>query len=134
MGFLVVSSTVPENVEKKTTKPPVDEDDLKSNPFNGRSTEEIIQWAQDHLKHSGLSTDNLVLLDERTRQDDTCLLVSERELPDDKSDKWLMVRSDFESSIISLMTKETGVGGDDHLDTEYDGSDGVLRNRIKNRE
>lgn len=134
MGFLVVSSTVPENVEKKTTKPPVDENDLKSNPFNGRSTEEIIQWAQDHLKHSGLSTDNLVLLDERTRQDDTCLLVSERELPDDKSDKWLMVRSDFESSIISLMTKETGVGGDDHLDTEYDGSDGVLRNRIKNRE
>ncbi|CAK4034144.1 Hypothetical predicted protein [Lecanosticta acicola] len=138
MSFLMVSTRVPEDVDQHCTAPPVDGNGIEHNPFKDMSTEDLIEWAQKNLGRSGLSKDNMVILDDLTAQDETCILVSLKDLPDDElpdgMDKWIIIRSDFESSIISLMTKETGVGGDDHLDTDYEGSDGVLRNTIKNRE
>lgn len=137
MGYLMVSNEVPDQVDQHTTTPPIDKDALDSNPFQNMSTNEIIAWAEANLPHSGLSTDNMIILDGRTAEDETCILVSLRDLPDEELSsgfgKWKVVRSDFESSIISLMVKETGVGGDDHLDTDYEGSDGVLRTGVRDR-
>lgn len=137
MGYLIVSENVPDQVDQHTTETPVDRNALDENPFQHMSTNEIVAWAEEHLPRSGLSAENLIILDERSAEDETCTLVSLQDLPDDELPsgfgKWRIVRSDFESSIISLMVKETGVGGDDHLDTEYEGSDGVLRISVRDR-
>lgn len=137
MGYLMVSERIPDQVDQYTTKPPVDKDALDSNPFQNMSTNDIIAWAESNLPRSGLSAENIVMLDDRTAEDETCTLISLQDLPDDELPsglgKWKIVRSDFESSIISLMVKETGVGGDDHLDTDYEGSDGVLRISVRDR-
>lgn len=136
MGYLMVSNMVPDQVDQHTTKPPVDKNVLDENPFQHMTTIEIVAWAENNLRRSGLSADNMIILDDRTAGDETCILVSLLDLPDDELPsgfgKWKIVRSDFESSIISLTVKETGVGGDDHLDTDYEGSDGVLRIGVKN--
>lgn len=45
---------------------------------------------------------------------------------------WWLVRSDFESSLVSLMTIAMAVGGnDDHLDTDYEGFDGLMRVSVR---
>ena len=80
----MVSSTVPEDIDQKASKPPIGKDGLRHISSRGKSIGDIITWAQEHLKVSGLSVDNMVILDERTARDETCLLISLRDLPDDQ--------------------------------------------------
>lgn len=73
----------------------------------------------------------LVILD----QAETCLLVAAPDDPNvsmDDEGNWLRERSDFERSLASLMTTETGWGGNEYqLDTGYEGFDGVLRMAVR---
>jgi len=95
-------------------------------------TEEVFEWAKNQIGYqNGLSNEDIIILDEHTMQDDTCLLVASKEnLVVDEvlegDEKWTMVRSDFGSSIISLMTIETSCGGVELLETA---EDGVVRNQ-----
>lgn len=117
---------------------------IQRHPFLGKTSAEIIDWAQKHLlPESGLLNDQVIILDVRTAQDKTCLLLSLKwhyilELanrktipgPDEAPDAWIAIRSDFESSIVTIMTKAMGVGGDNHFEPlQEEGHDGVLRIR-----
>ena len=114
----------------KGTAPPISGDVLDNNPFLGWTASRLIKWAQEHLEGGGLSAHRFVILDKHTAEDDTCLLVAEG---DDSSisDNWCLVRSDFETSLVTLETIEMAVGGNEHLDTDYVGFDGVLRMSVK---
>ena len=111
---------------------PVDLALIQKLPFLGYDTDQIIAFARSHLHQSDISPTNMIILDERTNQDSTCLLLSHDQLSDDPRN-YVKARSDFESSIISLKTIETGCGGTDHLDTDYQGSDGILRISIRDK-
>jgi hypothetical protein len=78
MGFLITSDLVPDQVIEQGTVPPLDADILRDSLFAGCITEEVIAWAQENIKSGNLSTDNMVILDERTAHDNTCLLVTAR--------------------------------------------------------
>lgn len=114
------------------TQAPVDPALLTHLPFLGFSTDRIISFAQQYLDESPFSPKNMIILDERTNRDKTCLVIASDELSDNYPHDYLQVRSDFESSITSLMTIEMACGGtQDHLDTNYDGSDGILRISVR---
>lgn len=101
-------------------------------PFDGQTQQQIIDYAQSHLDGSDLSSRNLVILDTRSMIDLTCLLISLSEESEPFGPvKRQILRSDFESSLISLNAKEMGCAGDDMLETDYEGFDGILRGRIK---
>ncbi|KAH0445800.1 hypothetical protein KCU90_g144, partial [Aureobasidium melanogenum] len=86
-----------------------------------------------HLNNTDLSPTNLIILDDVTIQNDTCLLLWKDPLSDDPW-SYVQVRSDFESAIVVLKTIETGCGDTDtQLDTKYEGSDGVLRISVRDR-
>lgn len=141
---MVSSTTLPEVIEESATICPIDEQVLRNNPFLDKTATEVIDWAQSNL-HSecGLINDQVVILDDRTAQDKTCLLLSLKEHyiiefanceiipgPKEAPDAWIVIRSDFQSSIVTIMTKATGVGGDDHFEAlGGEGHDGVLRIR-----
>lgn len=140
----MTSTVLPEVTESSATICPIDEQALEDNPFIGKTSAEIIDWAQNHLPpESGLLNNQVIILDDRTTQDKTCLLLSLKwhyilELanrktipgPDEAPDAWIAIRSDFESSIVTIMTKAMGVGGDDHFGPlQEEGHDGVLRIR-----
>lgn len=131
MGYIMTSTTVPESLQAGTVGP-VDDNDLQSNPFVKWTTDQIISWAQRNLLRTDLSPRHMVILDQRTVEDATCLLVSHKDQANEDGE-WQIVRSDFETSIVSLMTKEMAVGGDEVLDTNYPGYDGVLRMEVKDR-
>lgn len=115
------------------TKAPVDDDMLKDWPFEGFSIQQVIYFAMQHLNDTDLSPTNLVILDDITNHDDTCLLLSKDTLSDDPRD-YVKVRSDFESAVVVLKTIETACGDADmQLDTQYPGSDGVLRISVRDR-
>lgn len=115
------------------TEAPVDDDLLKTWPFEGLSGELIIDFAIQHLNNTDLSPTNMIVLDGITNQDDTCLLLSKDALSDD-SQSYVQVRSDFESAVVALRSIETGCGdADSQLDTQYPGSDGVLRISVRDR-
>lgn len=115
------------------TEPPV-KDHLHQNwPFSGFQPSQVIDFALQHLDQTDLSPTNLIILDERSNEDSTCLLLSQNELSDDAHD-FMKVRSDFESAVIALKTIETGCGvADSQLWTGYPGSDGVLRISVQDR-
>lgn len=118
---------------KSRTEAPVDDNLLRTWPFEGCSAEEIIDFAIQHLDNTDLSPTNLVVLDACTNQDNTCLLLSKDSLIDDPQ-SYIQERSDFESAVVVLKTIETGCGdADSQLDTQYPGSDGVLRISVRDR-
>ena len=113
-------------IEARTTSP-VDERFTRHWPFIGFNTSQIIEYAMQHLDRTNLSPTNIVVLDERSNEDQTCIVLSQNVLSDDARD-YVQVRADFESAVIVLKTIETGCGGaDSQLDTNYAGFDGVLR-------
>lgn len=99
-------------------------------PFLGYSTQDVIQWAEQHpdrWKH-GITPFELVMLDLQTLEDDTCLLVTVKEgehARNPYNPERLMVRSDFKSSLITLNVKVQACGGDGHFEPSQ--VDRVLR-------
>ncbi|THW38446.1 hypothetical protein D6D21_07795, partial [Aureobasidium pullulans] len=93
----------------------------------------IIDFAIAEFNGSDLSPINLVILDERTNDYQTCLSLLKNEA-NEEAIEYVQVRSDFESAVVVLKTVETGcgdVGG--QLSTRYSGSDGVLRISMRDR-
>lgn len=131
----MVSKSVPETPGEGSsvpgTIPPISENALSANPFVGWTTTQVLGWAKERLKEGGLSNTNIVVLDQRTNEDYTCLVASKWDAPEEHDD-YLLTRSDFESSIVSLSAIEMGCGGRDMVDTDYEGSDGVLRIKVRN--
>lgn len=111
----------------------VDEDLLKDWPWEGSSVQQIIDFALQYLNNTDLSPTNMVVFDDITNQDDTCLILSKDPFSNDPR-TYVQVRSDFESAVVALKTIETGCGdADTQLDTNYEGSDGVLRISVRDR-
>lgn len=74
------STTLPEVIEESATICPINEQVLEGNPFLDKTIAEVIDWAQSHLHpESGLLNDQVIILDGRTAQDKTCLLLSLKE-------------------------------------------------------
>ncbi|CZT19462.1 uncharacterized protein RCC_05313 [Ramularia collo-cygni] len=132
----MTSNGLPKVPGESATTCPIDEQALKDNPFLNKTVAQVIDWAQTHLhpERSLLINDQAIILDDRTARDRTCLLVSAKEccrepIPGLKEapDAWIMIRSDFESSIVTIMAKATGVAGDDHFEPlRKEGHDGVV--------
>lgn len=134
-GFLMISTSIPTTeLPLPGTATPVNSNALDTNPFLDWTPDQILSWAEKNFKDTGLSNRNIVILDERTNDDYTCLLAAPWDFPDDHKDR-LLVRSDFESSVVSLMTIEMGCGGDDVVDADghYRREDGVLRMGVVHR-
>lgn len=73
----------------------------------------------------------MVILDQQTNKDSTCLLLSFNELDKDPHN-YMQVQVDFESAIVVLKTIEIGLGNaNSRLSMEYKGSDGVLRISVR---
>ena len=114
------------------TKPPVEGRLLLSWPFLGYSLNQIIDFARRRLHRTYLSPTNIIVLDQRSNEDMTCLLLSRIVSSGDARD-FVQTRSDFESSVVVLKTIEAGCGGTAQLDTDYIGCDGVLRISVRDR-
>lgn len=102
-------------------------------PFLDYTLDQIIDFAIAEFNGSDLSPINLVILDERTNDYQTCLSLLKNEA-NEEAIEYVQVRSDFESAVVVLKTVETGcgdVGG--QLSTRYSGSDGVLRISMRDR-
>jgi hypothetical protein len=125
MHTVDLSSLQPQTVS------PVPEALIRDWPFLDCTPEQIIDFALQHLHRSDFSPTNMIILDKRTNEDRTCLLLSRDHWEKDDPKAYMRVRSDFESSIVSLMTIQTGCGGTDHLDVDYEGNDGILRISVK---
>jgi hypothetical protein len=120
-------------VVKPRTEPPVEDRFLQSWPFLGFSPGQVIDFAQQRLHLSAFSPGNLIILDERSNQDATCLLLSRNVFGEHAYD-FVQTRADFESAVVALKTVEIGCGdADSQLSTEYPGSDGVLRISMQGR-
>ena len=116
------------------TEPPVANRVLLNWPFLGYSSDQVIEFARRRLHQTYLSPTNMIILDERSNQDMTCLLLSQDVLSEDDHD-FVQTRADFESAVVTLKTIETGCGGADcQLDTNYIGYDGVLRISVRDHE
>ncbi|RYN19423.1 hypothetical protein AA0115_g10775 [Alternaria tenuissima] len=99
-------------------------------PFLDWSAEDIIEWAAQHLdrQRDGIVPYELVILDQQTLKDKTCLLVTTKdgELSRNPGNPArIMVRSDFKSALATLNVKVQFCGGDGHFETTA--SDGVIR-------
>ena len=115
------------------TESPVEDRLLQNWPFLGFQPSQVVDFALRHLHQTDLSPTNMIILDERSNEDSTCLLLSRNELIDDAHD-FMQTRSDFESAVVTLKTIETGCGdADGQLSTIYPGSDGVLRIAVRDR-
>lgn len=102
-------------------------------PFLDYTLDQIIDFAIAEFNGSDLSPINLVILDERTNDYQTCLSLLKNEA-NEEAIEYVQVRSDFESAVVVLKTVETGcgdVGG--QSSTRYSGSDGVLRISMRDR-
>jgi hypothetical protein len=110
------------------TSAPLSED--PSTAFLNWSIEDIIGWAEEHLdrRKDGIVPYELVILDQQTLKDKTCLLVTVKdgELSRNPGDPArIMVRSDFKSSLVTLNVKVQFCGGDGHFGATA--ADGVIR-------
>lgn len=63
-------------------------------PFLDYSLDQIFDFAIAELNGSDLSPTNLIILDERTNDDQTCLLLSKNEV-NEETMEYVQVRSDF---------------------------------------
>lgn len=116
------------------TSSPVDEQLTRHWPFFGFDLSQVIDFTVNNLDQTYLSPTNIIVLDERSNQDSTCILLSRNPLSDDARD-YMEVRADFESSVVTLKTIDTGCGGaDSQLYTNYPSFDGVLRMSVRDRE
>lgn len=116
------------------TEPPVANRLLLNWPFLGYSSDQVIEFARRRLHQTYLSPTNIIILDERSNRDMTCLLLSQDVFSEDARD-FVQTRADFESAVVTLKTIETGCGGADcQLDTNYVGYDGVLRISVRDQE
>lgn len=110
----------------------------KPPPFLDGDVVEIREWARKTLDGTLISPRNMIVLDQQTVDDgESCLLISLRGFPKkdvegDLEKHYQILRSDFESSVVGLKTKETACGGDEQLDADYEGFDGILRNQVRN--
>ncbi|RYP11734.1 hypothetical protein DL765_007630 [Monosporascus sp. GIB2] len=97
-----------------------------SYPFRDWSAEDVAKFAQEHFDRArqGIVPGHLVILDEQTMDDKTCLLVTLKEGREAEGEL-LIVRADFRSSLVLLNVKAMGVGGDGHFETVD--TDGVIR-------
>lgn len=93
-----------------------------SYPFQGYSVDRIVAFARANFNGVQIVSRVITILDERILEDETCLLVTKKELAEDEL---LTVRSDFRSALVTLNVKNLGVGGDEHF--EPTGSNGVIR-------
>lgn len=117
---------------RRPTAAPVDDNLLQEWPFVDFTVDQVLEFAREELSQSDISPQNLVILDGRTNEDLTCLAICQIHIPGEHH-RYRIVRSDFESAIIPLITIETGCGGDDQLDTDYEGFDGVFRISVRDR-
>lgn len=116
------------------TSSPVDEQLTRHWPFNGFALSQVIDFTVNNLDQTYLSPTNLIVLDQRSNEDSTCILLSRNPLSDDARD-YIQMRADFESSVVTLKTIDTGCGGaDSQLYTKYPSFDGVLRVSVRDRE
>jgi hypothetical protein len=121
-------------VVKPRTEPSVEDRFLQSWPFLRFSPDQVIDFAQQHLNLSEFSPENLIILDERSNQDATCLLLS-RNVPGQDAHDFVQMRADFESAVVMLKTIENRCGdADSQLSTDHAGSDGVLRILVQRHE
>ncbi|KAJ4982728.1 hypothetical protein SVAN01_11777 [Stagonosporopsis vannaccii] len=122
-----MDTKVPSRIDRYTTIPIIEEPTF---PFLAHSAQDVIQWAEsniDRWKH-GITPYELVVFDERTLMDRTCLLVTVKEGGHVGSQavlERLMVRSDFRSSLVTLNVKVQACEGDGHF--EALAADGILR-------
>lgn len=108
---------------KQATVPPVKS---FASPFIGWTVSAIKDFAEECLNVDyRISPRNLLVLDEQTLKDSTCLLVSECGDSDDHEEAWIERRSDFKTGLTVLNTIQMGCGGQEHLETTAE--DGVLR-------
>lgn len=110
----------------KPTRAPVGKP--ASYPFHGWGIEDIVKFSREHLDpvRQGIVSEHLVILDEQTMEDKTCLLVTLKEGREPEGER-LTVRADFRSSLVLLNLKSLGVGGDGHF--EVIDPDGVIKLR-----
>lgn len=101
--------------------------------FLDYTLDQIIDFAIAELNGADFSPTNMVIPDERTNDDQTCLLLSKNEA-NEEAMEYVQVRSDFESAVVVFKTVETGCGDvEGQLRTRYSGSDGVLRISVLDR-
>ena len=125
MSSRLVSSTTPR------TKSPVNKNLLHDWPFERLNVHRILDFAIQHLDNTEFSPTNVIIMDDRTNQDSTCLLLSRNPLSDDPYD-YLQVRSDFGSAVVVLRSIEVGcAGADTQFSTNYSGFDGILRISVR---
>jgi hypothetical protein len=93
-----------------------------SYPFQNYSVDQVVEFARANFDGVHIVSRVIAILDERTLEDQTCLLVTKKELAENEL---LTVRADFRSAMVTLNVKNLGVGGDEHF--EPTGSDGVIR-------
>ena len=117
------------------TSSPVDEQLIRHWPFSGFDLSQVIDFTVHNLDQTYLSPTNIIILDQRSNEDSTCILLSRNPLSDDAHD-YIQVRADFdESSVVTLKTIDTGCGGaDSQLYTNYPSFDGVLRMSVRDCE
>ncbi|CAD0107163.1 unnamed protein product [Aureobasidium uvarum] len=89
------------------TVSPVPSHHVQASPFLGYFSLQIIEFTIERLDGTDLSPTNMIILDERTNNDRTCLLLPKDEMRNDTR-AYMQVRSDVESSVIALKTVETG--------------------------
>lgn len=83
-------------------------------------------FARTQLGKDEIHNRALAILDERTLQDQTSLLVMQHRTSDE-TNELLTVRADFASSLVCLQVVNLGIGGEEHFHTSD--PDGVIRHR-----
>ncbi|RYO91780.1 hypothetical protein DL766_005788 [Monosporascus sp. MC13-8B] len=122
--FSVLVDTLDVAALTEPTRAPVGQP--TSYPFRDWSVEDVAKFAKEHFDQArqGIVPGHLVILGEQTMDDRTCLLVTLKE-GREAGGELLIVRADFQSSLVLLNVKVMGVGGDRHFETVD--ADGVIR-------
>lgn len=126
-----MTTTSPSGI-KQATVPPVKS---LTSPFIGWTISAIKDFAEEYLNVDyRISGGNLLILDEQSLIDSTCLLVSRCGYNDDDEEdndgmdlKWRERRSDFKSGLTVLNTSQMGCGGEEQLADAAADKYGVLR-------
>lgn len=101
------------------TESPIEDRLPQFSPFSSFQSTRIIDFALQYLDQTDISPSNIIILDERSYQDSTCLLLSEKGRTDDVQ-AFVQTRSDFKSAVVTLTTIETGCGDyESQLSTSY---------------
>ena len=93
------------------TEPPVANRVLLDWPFLGYGSDHVIEFARRRLHQTYLSPTNIIILDERSNQDMTCLLLSQDVLSEDDHD-FDVTRAECAWSVRGMGSNE-GCGNED---------------------